>query len=220
MEIDIDLIVNSIPFLLRGTVVTLQLSAVSVCVGSLLGLFGGIGRLSKNFLLRGIGTCYSDFFRGTPLIVQLFIIYFALPHLLKVNIEPFSACVLACSLNSGAYITEVVRGGILGIDKGQTEAGKSLGLSDLQIMYYIIFPQAIRRILPAFGNEFIGLLKGTSIVSVIGMRELTREGQLIIARTYASLEMWAMVAIIYLILVIILSKVVGLLEHALNDDRD
>jgi polar amino acid transport system permease protein len=120
-------------------------------------------------------------------------------------------------MNSSAYISEIVRAGILGVDKGQTEAGKSLGLSDAQIMYFIIFPQALRRILPALGNEFIGLLKGTSILSVIGMQELTREGQLIIARTYATFEVWMVVTLLYLGLVLILSQLVNFLERRLND---
>ncbi|MDR3290380.1 MAG: amino acid ABC transporter permease [Rickettsiales bacterium] len=214
---DTELMLKSIPFLIKGTIMTLKLSAVSVLVGSILGLFAGLARVSKYKILNWIAVGYSDFFRGTPLIVQLFIIYFAIPSILHLNIEPFAACIIACGLNSGAYISEIVKGGIQSIDIGQTEAGKSLGLNNFQVMFYIIFPQAIKRILPAMGNEFIGLLKGTSIVSVIGMRELTREGQLIIARTYASFEIWLMVAIFYLILVVSLSRLITFAERRLND---
>jgi polar amino acid transport system permease protein len=214
---DGELMVKSIPFLLKGTVVTLELSILSVLFGSIIGFLAGLSRLSKNKILKFFVACYSDFFRGTPMIVQLFLVYFALPSILHINIEPFAACVISCSLNSGAYISEIVRGGIMGIDSGQTEAGKSLGLGRYQILWYIILPQAVKRILPAMGNEFIGLLKGTSIVSVIGMRELTREGQLIIARTYASFEIWMMVAVYYLVLVLVLSRLVNFLERRLND---
>lgn len=208
---------KSVPFLLKGMFVTLELSAVSVLIGTIFGMLLGLARVSNNRILDWIAIVYSDFFRGTPLIVQLFIIYFAIPSVLSLNIEPFLACTIACALNSGAYISEIVRGGILGVDKGQTEAAMSLGLNKIQAMWYIILPQAIKRILPAMGNEFIGLLKGTSVVSVIGMRELTREGQLIIARTYASAEIWMLVAIYYLVLVVGLSRVVNFIERKLND---
>jgi polar amino acid transport system permease protein len=214
---DWELIRNSVPFLLKGIVVTLQLSAIIVVIGSVLGFFAGLAMTTKNKLLKFVVSCYADFFRGTPVIVQLFIVYFAVPSLLDINIEPFSACVIAYALNSGAYMTEVVRGGIKSIDKGQTEAGKSLGLNGYQIMLHIVLPQAIKRILPAMGNEFIGVIKGTSIVSVIGMRELTREGQLIIARTYATFEIWTAVAFFYLVIVIILSRLLTFAERRLND---
>jgi polar amino acid transport system permease protein len=214
---DFELIIKSIPNLLRGLYVTMELGILGIFIGSIFGLLAGLARLSKSRFLRGIAIAYSDFFRGTPMIVQLFIVYFALPALLKINIESFLACAIVCSINSGAYISEVVRAGILGVDRGQTEAGKSLGLNSIQIMYNIVFPQAIKRILPALGNEFIGLIKATSIVSVIGMRELTGEGQIIISRTYASLEIWLLVAIFYLVLIMTLSRLVNFLERKLND---
>jgi polar amino acid transport system permease protein len=214
---DFELIAKSIPNLLKGLGITMELGILGVFIGSILGTLAGLARLSKRRILKWIAIAYSDFFRGTPMIVQLFIVYFALPALLKINIESFLACAIVCSTNSGAYISEVVRAGILGVDRGQTEAGKSLGLNNFQILYNIVFPQAIKRILPAMGNEFIGLIKGTSIVSVIGMRELTGEGQIIISRTYASLEIWLLVATFYLILIMTLSRLVNFLERRLND---
>lgn len=214
---DGELIIKSMPSLLSGLIVTLEISVISILIATLVGLLIGLFRVSKSKILNSIAVFYSNFLRGMPIIVQLFIVYFAIPSLLDINVRPFIACVIACSMNSSAYISEIVRAGILGVDKGQTEAGKSLGLSDAQIMYFIIFPQALRRILPALGNEFIGLLKGTSILSVIGMQELTREGQLIIARTYATFEVWMVVTLLYLGLVLILSQLVNFLERRLND---
>ena len=152
-----------------------------------------------------------DFIRGTPLLVQIFIIYFALPIVLGMRIEPFVAAVAACSINSGAYVAEIFRAGIQSIDKGQMEAGRSLGMSWTQTMRYIVIPQAFRRTIPQLGNEFIAMLKDSSLVSVI-FEELTRKGQLVIASTYGSLEIWSAVAIIYLIMTLTITRFVAYLE--------
>jgi polar amino acid transport system permease protein len=196
---------------------TLKLSVLTLLIGSIVGFIGGLCCLSKHKFAKVLANCYSDFFRGTPSIVQLFVIYFAIPSILNFDIEPFFACLISFSLNTGAYVTEIVRGGIESIDKGQTEAGKCLGLSSSQIMWHIIFPQAIKRILPALGNEFIATIKETSIVGTIGLKELTREGQLIIASTYATFEIWATVALFYLVLIVVLTKILDFFERRLND---
>ena len=154
-----------------------------------------------------------DCIRGTPLLVQIFIVYFALPAVTGTRINPFIAAVVACSINSGAYVAEIFRGGIQSIDPGQMEAGRSLGLTWGQTMRYIIMPQAFKRIIPPLGNEFIAMLKDSSLVSVIGFEELTRRGQLIIARTYASFEIWTAVAVIYLIMTLTISRFVAYLER-------
>jgi polar amino acid transport system permease protein len=218
---DYQLIKDSLPFLLKGAVVTINLSLASAFFGIILGIFSGLASLSKYKFIRIISRIYVEFMRGTPMIVQLFMFYFMLPSLVNFNISPFTAALCTCAINTGAYISEIFRGGIQSIDKGQTEAGESLGMNNFQIMYYVILPQTIKRILPSLCNEFIGLLKGTSIVSVIGMRELTREGQLIIARTYASFEIWMSVAVVYLVMTLTLSKLVTYLERRLqaNDKR-
>jgi polar amino acid transport system permease protein len=218
MNFDVDLIVRSFPLLLMGAGVTVQITALSVGFGLLIGMFVGIARLAKLTPVRLAATVYVDFIRGTPLLVQIFIIYFALPIILGTRIDPFVAAIMACSINSGAYVAEIFRGGIQSIDKGQMEAGRSLGMSWAQTMRYVILPQAFKRIIPPLGNEFIAMLKDSSLVSVIGFEELTRRGQLIIARTYGSFEIWLTVAFIYLIMTLTISRLVDYLERRYKID--
>ena len=209
---DISLIIESLPLLGIGALVTIEITAVAVAIGTMFGLFVGVAELSRYWYFRVPAKVYVDFIRGTPLLVQIFIIYFALPIILGVRVEPFVAAVAACSINSGAYVAEIFRAGIQSIDKGQMEAGRSLGMSWTQTMIHIIIPQAFRRIIPQLGNEFIAMLKDSSLVSVIGFEELTRKGQLIIASTYGSLEIWTAVAIIYLIMTLSITRFVAFLE--------
>ena len=149
---------------------------------------------------------------SAPLLVQIFIIYFALPVIIGQRIDPFVAAVAACSINSGAYVAEIFRAGIQSIDIGQMRAGLSLGMNWSMTMRYIILPQAFKRIIPPLGNEFIAMLKDSSLVSVIGFEELTRSGQLIIAETYGSLEIWSAVAVIYLVMTLTITRLVSFLE--------
>ena len=209
---DFELIQNALPILILGAGVTIEITAFSVAVGFFIGLFVGIARISQFKVLRVLATIYADCIRGTPLLVQIFLIYFALPMVIGQRVEPFIAAVAACGINSGAYVSEIFRAGIQAIDIGQMEAGRSLGMTWWQTMYSIILPQAIRNILPPLGNEFIAMLKDSSLVSVIGFEELTRRGQLIIAQTYGSFEIWMTVAILYLIMTLAISRIVLLLE--------
>lgn len=209
---DLSLIFDSLPLLGMGALVTIEITAVAVFIGTCIGLFVGIAELARYPWIRIPAKIYVDFIRGTPLLVQIFIIYFALPILLGTRIEPFVAAVAACSINSGAYVAEIFRAGIQSIDKGQMEAGRSLGMSWTQTMRFIIIPQAFRRTIPQLGNEFIAMLKDSSLVSVIGFEELTRKGQLVIASTYGSLEIWTAVAIIYLIMTLTITRFVAYLE--------
>lgn len=209
---DFELIEKALPILLLGAGVTIEITAVSVFIGFCIGLFVGIARICKVKVLRILAAIYADCIRGTPLLVQIFLIYFALPIVTEHRVEPFVAAVAACGINSGAYVSEIFRAGIQAIDVGQMEAGRSLGLSWWQTMYYIILPQAVRNILPPLGNEFIAMLKDSSLVSVIGFEELTRRGQLIIAQTYGSFEIWSTVAVLYLIMTLAISRVVAMLE--------
>ncbi|MDD3395852.1 MAG: amino acid ABC transporter permease [Acidaminococcaceae bacterium] len=213
MDFDWELINNSIPLLLTGAGITVEITALSVFFGFCIGIFVGVARLAKLRLIRYAAAVYVDFIRGTPLLVQIFLVYFALPAVIGSRVDPFLAAIAACSINSGAYVAEIIRAGIQSIDKGQMEAGRSLGLSWGQTMRYIVMPQAFKRIIPPLGNEFIAMLKDSSLVSVIGFEELTRRGQLIIARTYASMEIWAAVAIIYLIMTLTISRLVAYLER-------
>ena len=220
MNFNFDLIVNSFPLLLLGAVITVKITAMSVALGIVIGLSAGIARICRVKPLRWISAVYVDFFRGTPLLVQIFLFYFAVPVITGQRIDPYVAAVGSCGINSGAYIAEIVRAGIQSIDEGQMEAGRSLGMTWTQTMRYVIVPQAMKRVIPPLGNEFIALLKDSSLVSVIGFEELTRRGQLIIAKTYASLEIWFSVAIIYLVMTLTISRFVAFLEKRYNpDDR-
>ena len=220
MQFNFDLVVNSFPLLLVGAGVTIKITALSVALGVVIGLFVGIARISRIKILRVLAAIYVDFFRGTPLLVQIFLVYFALPVITGQRVDPFVAAIGSCGINSGAYVAEIFRAGIQSIDKGQMEAGRSLGMTWVQTMRYIIVPQAFKRVIPPLGNEFIALLKDSSLVSVIGFEELTRRGQLIIAKTYGSLEIWISVAVIYLALTLTISRFVAYLERRYKtDDR-
>lgn len=221
MEFNFDLIINSLPLLLLGAGVTVNITVLSVALGVVIGLLVGIARISSFRLIRFLAAVYVDFFRGTPLLVQIFLIYFAVPVITGQRMDPFVAAISACGINSGAYVAEIFRAGIQSIDAGQMEAGRSLGMTWGQTMRYIIIPQAFKRVIPPLGNEFIALLKDSSLVSVIGFEELTRRGQLIIARTYGSLEIWFSVAIIYLVMTLSISRFVAYLEKRYKtDDRN
>lgn len=209
---------DALPTLLIGAVTTLQLTAVSVIFGLVGGTLLGISRLSSFKPLQIASRIYIDFFRGTPLLVQIFMIYFGIPAFANsigttFSFNRFFAAILALSLNSAAYLAEIVRAGIQSIELGQREASESLGLSPLQTMRYVIFPQAFRRMIPPLGNEFITLLKDTSLVAVIGYEELFRRGQLIVAQNYRAFEIYITVALVYLVLNTLSSQAFILLER-------
>lgn len=216
MSFDWSLIWDNIPILLQGAVITIQITVMAVGYGFFIGMIAALANLSRFRIVRLLVKCYVELFRGTPLLVQIFMIYFALPMVIGQSINPYVAAVTACSINSGAYVSEIFRAGIQSIDKGQMEAGRSLGLTWGQTMRYIVMPQAFKAIIPPLGNEFIAMMKDTSLVSVIGFEELTRRGQLIIARTYGSFEIWTAVAIIYLIMTLSISQLVAFLERRYN----
>ena len=219
MNFDMNLVVNSFPLLLIGAGVTIQITVLSI--GFVIGLVVGVARISHLRPLRLLAEVYVEFFRGTPLLVQIFLFYFALPVITGQRIDPFIAAISACGINSGAYVAEIFRAGIQSVDEGQMEAGRSLGMTWLQTMRYIIVPQAFKRVIPPLGNEFIAMLKDSSLVSVIGFEELTRRGQLIIAKTYGSFEIWMSVAVIYLVMTLTISRFVAYLERRCRvHDRD
>ena len=221
MSFDFSLIWNSLPLLLAGAGVTIEITAIAVGLGFIFGLITSVCRLSGVKVLQVIAVCYVNIIRGTPMLVQIFLIYFALPMVIGERINPFVAAVAACSINSGAYVSEIFRAGIQSVDKGQMEAGRSLGLSWMQTMRYVILPQAFKHVIPPLGNEFISMTKETSLVSVIGFEELTRRGQLIIAKTYGSFEIWLTVAAIYLVMTWTIARLVSYLERRFaTDDRN
>ena len=213
MNFDMNLVVNSFPLLLVGAGVTIQITVLSTAIGFVIGLIVGVARISNLRVLRMLAEVYVEFFRGTPLLVQIFLFYFALPVITGQRIDPFIAAISACGINSGAYVAEIFRAGIQSVDDGQMEAGRSLGMTWLQTMRYIIVPQAFKRVIPPLGNEFIAMLKDSSLVSVIGFEEMTRRGQLIIAKTYGSFEIWMSVAVIYLVMTLTISRFVAYLER-------
>ena len=210
LELNLSIITENLPLLLKGAGITLEITALSVGLGLLIGMFVGVAKLSDNRLIRGLASVYVDCIRGTPLLVQIFLVYFALPQIIGHRIDPFA--IMAFGINSGAYVAEIFRAGIQSIDKGQMEASRALGLNWFQAMRFVIMPQAFKRIIPPLGNEFIAMLKDSSLVSVIGFEELTRTGQLIISRTYAAFEIWIVVALLYLIMTLAISRFVALLE--------
>ncbi len=217
----LEVILEALPNLLWGALITLGLTAVSAVLSMLLGALIGVMRLSLAKLPSLFARTYIEFFRGTPLLVQIFWIYFGFPAVAKgiglsLKFSPLTAAVLALSLNTGAYIAEVVRGSIQSIELGQREASESLGLGTLETMLYVIFPQAFRRMLPPLGNEFTGLIKNTSLVAVIGFEELFRKGQLVVAQNYRAFEIYTAIAIVYLILNVAASYGFSVLEWWMN----
>ncbi len=218
MQLDFSILIKSFPYLLAGSWMTVKITSLSVAVGIVIGIFGGLMRVSKNLILYWISTVYVEVIRGTPLLVQIFIVYFGLPSL-GIRLTPYLSAVAALGINSGAYVSEIVRGGIQSISKGQMEAARSLGMSYVQAMRYVILPQALVRILPPLGNEFIALLKDSSLVSTIAIAELTRVGQQIITRTFQSFEIWTGVALFYFVMTFIMSRIVRFLESRLAIDE-
>lgn len=191
--------------LMRGAWVTIWLTAASFFFGLIGGSLVAFAMISPIKPLRWLCRIYVDFFRGTPMLVQLFMIYFGLPALFQslgfdISFNRIFAAIFALSLNVAAYLAEILRGGIQSIDRGQWEAGESLAMNPVETMRYVVFPQAFRRILPPLGNEFITLIKDTSLAAVIGFEELFRQGQLTVATTYKAFEVYLAVAIVYLIM--------------------
>lgn len=207
-----ELILQSIPPLLKGLGQTLIYTIISLFIAFILGLIFGLMKVGQNKALRFIATVFVDLFRGIPLIVLAFFIYFGIPQAFGFTMPLYLAAILTLSLNAGAYVTEIIRGGIQSIDQGQMEAARSLGLPYRTSMMKIVIPQAIRVMIPSFINQLVITLKDTSILSAIGLVELTQSGKIIIARTFASFDIWLIVAIMYLVVITILTKIASSLE--------
>jgi polar amino acid transport system permease protein len=203
-------------FFVDGTSITLFLSFFGVALGVLLGVILALMKLSKNILLKSFSTAYIELVRGTPLLVQLYIIYYGLPRLLGVDFGDITLGIVAISLNSAAYVAEIIRAGILSIDKGQMEAARSLGMPHNMAMTNIIIPQAFKNILPALGNEFIVLIKESSIVSVVGIHDLMYNADTVRGNTYLPFEPLIIAALIYFVITFILSKLLNLLERRMR----
>lgn len=214
--LNVDIVIQSLDVLLLGLGITLELTVISLLIALVLGLITALMKLSKKRSLNAIANAYINVIRGTPLLVQVLYIYFALPALLGIRFDEWTAAIAALSLNAGAYIAEVFRSGIQAVPRGQMEAARSLGMTHRQAMRHVILPQAIRIVIPSLVNQFIITLKDTSLVSVIGFEELARKGQLIIATTYAAFEIYTVVALFYLVVVLALTRLSEYLEKRLN----
>ncbi|MGU3370080.1 amino acid ABC transporter permease [Bacillus mycoides] len=207
MNLDFSAITPSIPYILKGLEVTLKIVAASAVVGFILGTLLALCKIARIRVLNIAADIYTSIFRGTPLVLQLMIIYFGVPQMMGYEIPAFLAAVLAFSLNSGAYMSEVIRAGIQAVDKGQTEAAMALGIPYGKMMKNIIFPQALKNILPALVNEFATLTKESAVVTVIGATDLMRRAYIVGGETFKYLEPLLFVGLIYYILVIILTLV-------------
>lgn len=205
--------IASLPYLLKGLPYTLLISFAGLAIGFIVGIVFGLMRISPTRWLRFPAVVYVEVFRGTPVLVQVLFIFYGLPTLLGGPINALTAGIAAIALNAGAYISEIVRGGVQSIERGQREAGLSLGLSRPQTFRYVIWPQALRRMIPALGNQGIVSIKDTSLFSVIGVGELVRQGQVYIANTFTALEVYFMIALLYLAITLSLSMALSLLER-------
>lgn len=203
-------------YFLNGTKITILLALFTVFIGIILGVMLSLMRLSNNKILKLIATAYVEFIRGTPLLVQLFIFYFGIPALLGLDLPELPAAIITLGINSGAYVAEIIRAGIQAVDKGQNEAARSLGMTNTMGMKYVILPQAFKNVLPALGNEFIVVIKESSIVSVIGISELTRNSDIIRGITFKSFQPLMTVALIYFVLTFTLSKLLGIAERRMK----
>ncbi len=200
--------------LLRGLLVTLEVTFFAILVGTLLGILAALMKLSSIKFVSGISSVYIGIMRGTPLVTQLLIIYFVIFG--SVDIDKTIVAVIAFGLNSGAYVAEIIRAGIQAVDKGQMEAGRSLGLSKSQTMVSIILPQAVKNILPAYVNEFVVLIKETAIVGYIALEDLTKAGDNIRSRTFDAFVPLITVALVYLLLTTLLTKLFNYVERRLR----
>lgn len=238
MDFEFSVIVESLPALLAGAKLTWIITILGIIGGMICGVLAGLGRIAGtealgekphgifapiSVLIRYISGGYVETIRGTPIIVQAMFLYFAFPMLVKLvtdierfRIEALTAAIITIIVNAGAYIAEIVRGSVISVNKGLLEAGMSLGISRFQLIVHIIGPIAFRRMIPPLGNQFIISLKDTSLFIVIGVGELTRQGQEIMASNFRALEIWLAVAIMYLIMTTVLAMSLRHLERRMK----
>lgn len=217
-----------LPVFFTGMIGTLQIAGITVLFGSLLGTIIALAKISKvntgivaldrvlQAILQFILNFYTNLIRGTPLLLQLYLFYFILPELAGLEISKTTCIVIALIINSSAYVAEIIRAGIQGVDKGQYEAAKSLGMRNTQVMVRIIFPQAIKNILPALGNEFIMMVKETSLCSIFFVSDIMTSVKIVQSTLYISIEPLIVAALIYFVLTSVLSKAVNILEMRLS----
>ncbi|ASS89056.1 MULTISPECIES: amino acid ABC transporter permease [Aeribacillus] len=210
-----DLVIENLPFLLKGAYYTLLITVVSMFFGLIIGLIIAIARLKGNRILRGIARAYVSIIRGTPALVQIVIVYYGLVDY-GIELGPLTAAYIALSINIGAYVSEAFRGAIQSIPKGQTEAALATGMTERQAMRRIIIPQAIRYAIPPLGNTFVGMLKETSLVSVIAVTELMRSAQLLVAQYYVYMPFYLAIAAMYWIMSTFFTFLLNKIEKRLS----
>jgi glutamine transport system permease protein len=216
MDFQWSAVVDALPALLRGAQLTVFITVAGLVGGVIIGTVAGLMRAYGNTIVNGIAYFYIELIRGTPIVVQVMFIYFALPTLAEIRIDPLSAAIIAITVNAGAYIAEIVRGAFISVHKGLKEAGLALGLPMWKVLVYVIGPVAFRRLIPPLGNQFIVSLKDTSLFIVIGVGELTRQGQEIMAANFRAVEVWSAVAIFYLILTGTLTLILRIIEKRMR----
>ena len=212
----VDIIVAALPILLKGLQVTLYIFVIAIILGFLIGLVVALFKLAPIKLLNWIAKVYVDAIRGTPFIVQLFFIYFGVNSLHLVSLNNTTAGIITVAINAGAYFAEIIRAGIQSIDKGQTEAARSIGFTEAQTMRYVVLPQAFRRMLPTITNQSIISLKDTSLLSVIGIADLTQQGQIQASATFEAFKIWLAVGIIYFIIIYLLTLLANFVERRIQ----
>ena len=210
------LLVKYYPVYLSGLWGTLWISAVTVLFGALLGVLVALMRMSRFKLLRGISKAYIEVLRGTPILLQLYFFWIGLPKLVPFELSETQCIVAALAVNASAFISEIIRAGIGAVDKGQWEAARSIGLSESHVMTHVIFPQAVKNILPALCNEFISTVKGTSLASVFFVGELMTSFKTVQSATFLALQSLTIVGVIYFVLNFVLSRLLGVLERRLT----
>lgn len=211
MLLDFQLIINSFPSLMSGALITIVVTTISMILGLILGLIAALAKMSKYKIAVFIANQYIDIIRGTPLLVQLFLIYYGLPQI-GISIDPFPSAILGLGINTGAYVAEAIRSGILSVEKGQHEATRALGLSSFESMRLVIIPQAVKTMIPPIGNQLLLLIKDSSLISIITVVELTRTAQQIISTTYKPIELYLAAAFIYYIISMVAAKMLNSLE--------
>ena len=224
MSFDLSLIAEALPKMLMGIGLTFQLLVLSAILGLALAIVIMLMRISGKWYLSWTAQVYIYVFRGTPILVQIFIVYYGFPQLdfIRESIlwpifrDPFGCAIVALTLNTGAYVSEILRGGVLGVDRGVLEAGEALGLSISQRFIYLTAPIATRLALPAYGNDIISLLKSTALASTITLMDMTGIARTIVAQTYAPYEIFISLAIIYMILTFFLQRLLGRVERYLG----
>jgi len=211
----LQLLQKNLPSLISGLGVTIKIAFFAILLAIALGLIFGLMSMSKSKILNGISSVYTYIVRGTPLMIQAMFVYFGLAQALGVRFDAVIAGIIILGFNTGAYISEIFRSGIAAVDKGQMEAARSLGLTPIMTMKKVILPQAVKIMIPSLMNQFIIAIKDTSILSVIGIRELMQSGQIVVGTTFKSFEIYGSVAIMYLILITILTIISKAVERRL-----